>query len=76
MYYVFMFSKFLRSVLSMVVKYINSSHFLLLFPPALCFQFFEHGSASQIRQLAEKLIGHVLILSLQMYGCRVIQKVI
>lgn len=40
-----------------------------------CFQFFEHGSATQIRELANKLTGHVLALSLQMYGCRVIQKV-
>lgn len=38
-------------------------------------QFFEHGTASQIRELADQLNGHVLALSLQMYGCRVIQKV-
>lgn len=38
-------------------------------------QFFEHGMASQRRELADKLFGHVLSLSLQMYGCRVIQKV-
>lgn len=31
--------------------------------------------ASQRRELANKLIGNVLTLSLQMYGCRVIQKV-
>ncbi|KAM0044923.1 putative armadillo-like helical, pumilio domain-containing protein [Helianthus debilis subsp. tardiflorus] len=37
-------------------------------------KFFEHGSATQIRELAEQLTGHVLTLSLQMYGCRVIQK--
>lgn len=42
----------------------------------VCFQFFEHGSATQIRELANKLTGHVLALSLQMYGCRVIQKVL
>lgn len=30
---------------------------------------------SQRRELANKLIGQVLTLSLQMYGCRVIQKV-
>lgn len=29
----------------------------------------------QRRELAGKLMGHVLTLSLQMYGCRVIQKV-
>lgn len=38
-------------------------------------QFFEHGMASQRRELASILFGHVLTLSLQMYGCRVIQKV-
>lgn len=39
-------------------------------------QFFEHGLPSQRRELANKLLGHVLNLSLQMYGCRVIQKVL
>ncbi|MFS7947532.1 putative armadillo-like helical, nucleic acid binding NABP, pumilio domain-containing protein [Helianthus anomalus] len=43
---------------------------------SLMTDFFEHGSATQIRELAEQLIGHVLTLSLQMYGCRVIQKAI
>lgn len=38
-------------------------------------QLFEHGLTSQRRELAENLFGHVLELSLQMYGCRVIQKV-
>lgn len=38
-------------------------------------QFFEHGSAAQRRELGDQLFGHVLALSLQMYGCRVIQKV-
>lgn len=38
-------------------------------------QFFEHGSSAQIKELADQLIGRVLALSLQMYGCRVIQKV-
>nr|GEV74791.1 pumilio homolog 1-like [Tanacetum cinerariifolium] len=37
-------------------------------------KFFEHGNAAQIRELADQLNGHVLTLSLQMYGCRVIQK--
>ncbi|KAL7607467.1 hypothetical protein Lser_V15G18976 [Lactuca serriola] len=34
----------------------------------------KHGTKSQRRELAGQLIGHVLPLSLQMYGCRVIQK--
>lgn len=38
-------------------------------------QFFEHGTQQQRRELASELVGHVLVLSLQMYGCRVIQKV-
>lgn len=38
-------------------------------------QFFEHGTPPQRRELAKQLQGHVLALSLQMYGCRVIQKV-
>lgn len=38
-------------------------------------QFFEHGTESQRKELAGQLFGHVLPLSLQMYGCRVIQKV-
>ncbi|MQM12111.1 hypothetical protein Taro_045024 [Colocasia esculenta] len=36
--------------------------------------FLEHGSEIQKKQLSGQLIGHVLPLSLQMYGCRVIQK--
>lgn len=38
-------------------------------------KFFEHGDQSQKRILASKMKGHVLSLSLQMYGCRVVQKV-
>lgn len=38
-------------------------------------KFFEHGDQSQKRILASKMKGHVLTLSLQMYGCRVVQKV-
>ncbi|XP_020695387.1 pumilio homolog 2 [Dendrobium catenatum] len=38
-------------------------------------KFFDHGSAAQRRELADQLTGHILTLSLQMYGCRVIQKV-
>lgn len=38
-------------------------------------KFFEHaGSIEQRRILADQLVGHVLTLSVQMYGCRVIQK--
>jgi len=39
-------------------------------------KFFEHGTVDQIRQLGTVLEGHVLNLSLQMYGCRVIQKLL
>lgn len=39
-------------------------------------QFFEHGTEIQRKELADQLSGHVLPLSLQMYGCRVIQKVL
>jgi pumilio RNA-binding family len=39
-------------------------------------KFFEYGTTEQKRILGEKLVGHVLELSLQMYGCRVIQKVL
>lgn len=39
-------------------------------------KFFEHGTSDQKRILADKICGHVLALSLQMYGCRVIQKVV
>lgn len=38
-------------------------------------KFFEHGTPEQKRILADKLVGNILPLSLQMYGCRVIQKV-
>lgn len=41
----------------------------------LCVQFFEHGSHEQRKMLACQLAGQMLPLSLQMYGCRVIQKV-
>ncbi len=36
---------------------------------------FEHGTQMQKTLLANTLEGHVLHLSLQMYGCRVVQKV-
>ncbi|RWV77535.1 hypothetical protein GW17_00061619 [Ensete ventricosum] len=38
-------------------------------------QFFKHGNPEQRKELAIKLVGNVMPLSLQMYGCRVIQKV-
>jgi hypothetical protein len=38
-------------------------------------KFFEHGTPEQRKILADKLVGHILSLSMQMYGCRVIQKV-
>jgi pumilio RNA-binding family len=37
-------------------------------------KFFEHGTPDQIKILGDELIGNVLALSMQMYGCRVIQK--
>ncbi|KAK0595920.1 hypothetical protein LWI29_011077 [Acer saccharum] len=37
-------------------------------------KFFEQGSPQQRKELADKLVGQMLPLSLQMYGCRVIQK--
>ena len=49
---------------------------LLIIIDPLFPQFFEHGSTAQIKELAGQLIGRVLALSLQMYGCRVIQKVL
>jgi mRNA-binding protein PUF3 len=38
-------------------------------------KFFEHGDQNQKKILANKMKGRVLDLSLQMYGCRVVQKV-
>lgn len=37
---------------------------------------FEHGNQSQKKILANQMKGHVLALSTQMYGCRVVQKVL
>jgi hypothetical protein len=39
-------------------------------------KFFEHGNQMQKTILAKQMEGHVVSLSLQMYGCRVVQKVI
>lgn len=38
-------------------------------------KFFEHGNQSQKKVLANQMKNHILALSLQMYGCRVVQKV-
>lgn len=38
-------------------------------------KFFEHGNQSQKRGLANQMKTHVVVLSCQMYGCRVVQKV-
>lgn len=38
-------------------------------------KFFEKGSQAQKTAMAQVLEGQVLLLSLQMYGCRVVQKV-
>ena len=46
-----------------------------LYCPFLSRQFFEHGDPEQRKELAHELSGQMLTLSLQMYGCRVIQKV-
>lgn len=59
----------LRRVLVLVVEAERVDMFLVVG------QFFEHGTQQQRRELASQLVGHVLVLSLQMYGCRVIQKV-
>ena len=39
-------------------------------------KFFEHGNQGQKKILAGQMRNHILTLSLQMYGCRVVQKVI
>lgn len=41
----------------------------------MCVQFFEHGTYEQRKELAGQLSKQMLPLSMQMYGCRVIQKV-
>ena len=55
--------------------YIAIGYWILILAFVFYLQFFEHGSTEQRSELAEQLVGHVLNLSLQMYGCRVIQKV-
>ncbi len=37
-------------------------------------KFFDHGAPEHVRILADHLRGHMIELSMQMYGCRVIQK--
>ena len=39
-------------------------------------KFFEHGNQQQKKVLASQMKGRILELSMQMYGCRVVQKVI
>lgn len=38
-------------------------------------KFFEHGNQGQKKTLAGQMKSHILTLSMQMYGCRVVQKV-
>ena len=38
-------------------------------------KFFEHGNQPQKKILANQMKGRILELSMQMYGCRVVQKV-
>ncbi len=38
-------------------------------------KFFEHGDQNQKKVLANRMKGQVLNLSLNVYGCRVVQKV-
>lgn len=38
-------------------------------------KFFEHGDQNQKRIIASRMKGHVVTLSIQMYACRVVQKV-
>lgn len=38
-------------------------------------KFFEHGNQGQKKILAGQMKNHILTLSMQMYGCRVVQKV-
>ena len=67
----------IQKVSSFSSRYSNQRLIVLYsFFTSVRLQFFEHGLPSQRRELANKLIGHVLTLSLQMYGCRVIQKVL
>ncbi|KAK4408802.1 Pumilio2 [Sesamum angolense] len=77
-------SRFIQQKLETATTEEKNMVFQEIFPQALTLmtdvlviqKFFEHGMASQRRELAGKLFGHVLTLSLQMYGCRVIQKAI
>ncbi|RZC64702.1 hypothetical protein C5167_008392 [Papaver somniferum] len=50
------------------------SHCTKLWPVGGDRGFFEHVSAEQRKQLPKQVVGHIFPLSLQMYGCRVIQK--
>ena len=44
--------------------------------PQVVQKLFEHGTQIQKSILASTMENHVLTLSLQMYGCRVVQKVL
>ena len=37
-------------------------------------KFFEFGTSEQKQMMAQRIRGHVMPLSLQMYGCRIVQK--
>jgi hypothetical protein len=39
-------------------------------------KFFDYRTPEQRKKIADQLVGHVLSLSIHMYGCRVVQKVI
>lgn len=56
-------------------EHINFLNDLLDYWKHVLLQFFEHGNLGQRKEFADQLAGQMLSLSLQMYGCRVIQKV-
>lgn len=58
---------FLQCLVHQTIPFIDYLRFL--------FQFFEYGNSAQRKELADQLMGQIVPLSLQMYGCRVIQKV-
>ena len=62
------FGNYVRAFLLLVVD-------LVLTLPQVIQKLFEHGTQVQKTVLASTMEGHILPLSLQMYGCRVVQKV-
>ncbi|KAJ6983397.1 pumilio [Populus alba x Populus x berolinensis] len=61
--------------LSDIAGQVVEFRYLLNYCFGVCFiHFLDHGTESQRFELVSRLTGHVLPLSLQMYGCRVIQK--